>query len=214
MNLIKSYSQTLYGREHNAESIVSISDFQRLFPIVKFDGLRPMIDKVREGHYEALLAEPPTNWVMTRGTTGRPKVIPITKAHLDQIFSCGARAIVNYALRRKDYEILAGGILNLSFPSMVGTIQIGERLFTYGYSSGTYSKLNPALARASLLPKQEEIDRLGSGIRKEDWTRRFDLFFERTRDKNIMCVMGVTHVILEFARYLKKTLRRNYYLIA
>jgi len=52
---------------------------------------------------------------MTRGSTGLPKVIPVTETHLSQILSVGARVVVNYALKR-DPRVLETGVLNLNFP--------------------------------------------------------------------------------------------------
>jgi len=70
---------------------------------------------VREGRFSSLLPEPVARWVMTRGSTGLPKVIPVTETHLSQILSVGARVVVNYALKR-DPRVLETGVLNLNFP--------------------------------------------------------------------------------------------------
>ena len=110
-------------------------------------------DKRRQ--LQALLPEPPECWVMTRGSTGRAKVLPATPTHLKQIFTCGARALINYALRQKNFEVFTGDILNLNFPSSVHTMTSDGREVTYGYSSGTYARLNPMFDRVSLIPRQE-----------------------------------------------------------
>jgi hypothetical protein len=73
---------------------------------------------------------------------------------------------------------------------------------SYGYSSGTYARLNPMLSQVSLLPKQEEIDALGTGIGRGDWERRFELAYQQGMKKNVTATMGVTPVILGFAKYL------------
>jgi hypothetical protein len=57
--------------------------------------------------------------------------------------------------------------------------------------------------RVSLLPRQEAIDALGSGIGRKDWEKRFDLAYQLAKDQNVTAAMGVTPVILSFARYLK-----------
>jgi hypothetical protein len=75
---------------------------------------------------------------------------------------------------------------------------------SYGYSSGTYAKLFPSLGDTGLVPRQEEIDYLGGGITKEDWERRFDLVYEKAKNAPVGSLMGVTSVLLEFARYLRK----------
>jgi len=78
------------------------------------------------------------------------------------------------------------------------------RKITYGYSSGTYAKLNPMLNQVSLLPRQEEIDALGPEITKSDWEKRFELVYERALNERVVAAMGVTPVILSFAKYVKR----------
>jgi hypothetical protein len=123
---------------------------------------------------------------------------------MEQIFTCGARALVNYALRKQDFELLSGRILNLNFPSSVHSMLVAGQEVKYGYSSGTYARLNPMFNEVSLVPRQEEIDALGSGITKQDWGNRFELTYQRALNENVIAAMGVTPIILAFARYIKK----------
>lgn len=202
--LLEGYTKTDYGKNHSAQEIEDCSTFRANFPKVNYDGLRLYLEEVKAGNYSAILPEPPLCWVMTRGSTGKSKVLPVTKTHIEQIFMCGARAITNYALRKNSMDVLAGKILNLNFPSTVTTIDAAGQKITYGYSSGTYAKLNPMLNQVSLLPRQEEIDALGSGITKPDWEKRFELVYQRGLNQPVVAAMGVTPVILSFAKYVKR----------
>jgi hypothetical protein len=141
---------------------------------------------------------------MTRGTTGVSKMLPVTRKHLAQIFSCGARAIANYVLRTERFEILQGKVLNLNFPSRIGIIQRGDETAAYGYSSGTYARLNPSFAGVNLVPRQEEIDALGGGLGRKDWEARFDLIYQLAREEDVRVCMGVAPVITSFARYVRR----------
>jgi hypothetical protein len=122
--------------------------------------------------------------------------------HIEQILTCGARALINHTLRTKDSELLTGKILNLNFPSNVHTTIINGQTITYGYSSGTYARLNPMLDKVSLIPRQEDIDALGQGITKQDWQKRFELAYQKGISENVTATMGVTPVVLAFARYI------------
>ena len=201
-NLLVGYAQTDYGKAHGAGRIATVKEFQSAFPTANYGSFQPYFEKVKSGNYTALLSEPVSGWVMTRGTTGTPKVIPTTETHLAQILFVGARAIINYALK-KDQQILRRNVLNLNFPSEVFTMNTSSGEQRYGYSSGTYAKLHPSLDAASLVPRQEDIDSLGGGISKSDWERRFELIYGAAKQSDVGCVMGVTPVILAFARYLK-----------
>jgi hypothetical protein len=202
--LIKEYAKTDYGKIHNVSETERADDYQKNFPIIDYKGLLPYLAKAKKGNYKTILPEPPACWVMTRGSTGRAaKVLPATKAHLQQIFTCGARALINYALRKKNLEVFTGDILNLNFPSSVHTMTSDGKEVTYGYSSGTYARLNPMFDRVSLIPRQEAIDEVGSGIAKGDWEKRFELVYQQALGKDVTATMGVTPVILAFAKYIQ-----------
>ncbi len=203
-SLTKGYAKTLYGKKHASLKVKDAVDFRTNFPKINYKELCPYFEEVKRDNYAIILSEPPLCWVMTRGSTGQAKVFPVTKTHVEQIFFCGARALVNHALRNDDLELLTGKILNLNFPSTVNTIDADGHKITYGYSSGIYAKLNPILNQVSLLPRQEEIDALGSGITKSDWERRFELVYEQALNEDVVAAMGVTPVILSFGKYVKR----------
>ncbi len=204
LDLLKDYGTTEYGSCHNAQKISSVAEYQANFPIIDYKALMPYLKQVQEGNYKAFLPEAPECWVMTRGSTGRQsKVLPATPAHLKQIYYCGARAIIHFAMRKENLSVLMGNILNLNFPSSIHTMTQDGKELTYGYSSGTYARLNPMLSQVSLLPRQEDVDALGAGIGRADWERRFELAYQQGQDKNVTATMGVTPVILGFAKYLQ-----------
>ncbi len=202
-DLVAKYVSTEYGASHNAVQVKDIIDYQANFPIINYSGLIPYLKQIKERSYNAFLSEPPETWVMTRGSTGKSKVLPATQTHLKQIYSCGARALVNYAVRKKNYGVFLGVILNLNFPSNVHTMDVDGKQVSYGYSSGTYARLNPMFDRVSLMPRQEEIDALGGGVSRKDWQKRFELVYQRALNQNVTAAMGVTPVILSFARCIK-----------
>jgi len=204
LRLLNAYQKTTYGERHQAREVSEIADFRSSFPILKYRDLLPFLDEISKGNYSAFLSEPLSCWVMTRGSTGPAKVLPATKTHLEQIFTCGARALINHVARTNDFGLLDGRILNLNFPSNVHTITSNGKTMTYGYSSGTYAKLNPALGKVSLIPKQEDIDDLGPGITPRNWEKRYELAYQQALGEKVTATMGVTPVILSFARYISK----------
>ena len=207
--LLKQYEKTRYGRDHHASETDEIKAFRTNFPTMNYAKLNPYLTEIQKGDYNVILPEPLVCWVMTRGSTGKAKVLPTTQTHLEQIFLCGARALTNHVLRKNSFDLLDGHILNLNFPSNVHTTTRDGKTMTYGYSSGTYARLNPMLDKISLLPRQEDIDALGSEITKESWEKRFELAYQQAIGKNLTAGMGVTPMILAFARYVKKKHGKN-----
>jgi hypothetical protein len=201
--LVGGYSRTAYGRDHGAASVNGLEDFRRAFPVASYQTFLPYIARVRQGEDEALLFEPTRTWVMTRGTTGASKVIPVGDTHLSEILGFGARAFVNFALKR-NMEVVEKAVLNLNFPSRVHQMDSPRGTESYGYSSGTYARFNPGFGGARLVPAQAEIDSLGGGISRADWERRFELAYQAAKGEDIGSLMGVTQVMVAFAEHVKR----------
>ncbi len=203
--LLKGYSQTTYGKDHNAGLIDTVADFRRAFPVMTYEDYKPLIDRVMAGEVELLLNEEPVGWAITRGTTkGESKFIPMTPTDLRQRISAG-RAMMNYVLENERFELFDGVNLNLNFPSVVGKVDVGGREVEYGYSSGIYAKHVSTFTPIRSAPSQEEIDALGGGKTLRDWSNRFELALELCRDQNVTLVGGVCPTTLEFGRYLHRT---------
>ncbi len=203
-NLIKIYSQTKYGQEHGVGNISTIEDYRQAFPAKNYEEYRPLIKKVMEGDIELMLNEAPIGWAITRGTTkGESKFIPMTPTDLDMRISAG-RAMLNYMLESKRTDLFSGVNLNLNFPSVVGTVKVGNKDLEYGYSSGIYTKHVSKFTPITSLPTQEDIDALGGGKTLRDWHNRFELAYEKCKNQNVVLVGGVCPTAIEFGRYLRK----------
>jgi len=203
--LLKGYARTEYGAQHGAAQIETIEDYRRAFPVVTYAELQPILRRVMEGDTTAFLSEPVLGWAMTRGTTGKePKYIPMTATDIAERGRYGPRALLNYVRRTGRYDVLRGYCLNQTFPSEVGSMQVGDRQIRYGYSSGIYAKHSARQAQLRVVPTQDEIDALGGGLAPEDWERRFELIYQRARDKPVTMLIGVAQTMLEFGRFCKR----------
>jgi hypothetical protein len=204
-NIVPDYAKTGYGIEHGAAQVSSIEEFRRAFPIATYDDFKPIIQRVMAGEVDLLLAENPVGWAITRGTTkGESKFIPMTPTDLRMRLSAG-RAMMNFILDTGGYDLFEGVNLNLNFPSVVGTVKVGDREVEYGYSSGIYTKYVSAFTPIRSAPTQDEIDALGGGKTNRDWDARFELAYEKCKDENVAMVGGVAPTTLRFGRYLHRT---------
>ncbi|MFC1803054.1 GH3 auxin-responsive promoter family protein [Thermoproteota archaeon] len=205
--LLEDYCKTDYGESNGLSSSMSLEKYQSTVPTVKYTELKPVLKDVRRGYYRALLVEEPITWVMTRGTTGNSKTLPVTEKHMNHLIRGGARAILNTAFKGEGLETLMGGVLNLQFPSNTQTMKVGNEKLVFGFSSGTYARLNPMMAGLRLVPRQEEIDALETGLSVSDWKKRYEFIYKKAKEENIITIIGVAPVQTGFARYLKKTHR-------
>jgi hypothetical protein len=202
--LLQDYAKTNYGKEHGADQIDTLDDYRKAFPISTFEDYKPLLDRVMQGEVELLLWEPAIGWAITRGTTkGDSKFIPMTPTDLSMRVSAG-RAVMNYVATSGRFDVFMGVNLNLNFPSVVGTIKMGDLEVEYGYSSGIYTKHVSTKTPIRSVPSQEEIDALGGDKTVSAWERRFDLAYEKCKDENVSLVGGVCPTALRFARHIRK----------
>jgi hypothetical protein len=203
-NLLRMYAETDYGRQHGADRVETIEDYRRAFPVTTYEDYKPLIQRVMAGETGLLLSEEPVGWAITRGTTkGESKFIPMTPTDLRMRISAG-RAMMNYVAQSGRYDLFAGVNLNLNFPSVVGTVRVGEREVEYGYSSGIYVKHVSAFTPIRSVPAQEDIDALGGGKTVRDWEARFELAYQQCKDENVTLVGGVAPTAIRFGQYLKR----------
>ena len=206
-NLLQGYAQTGYGQQRDAAGIKTMDDYRRAFPVITYEEVKPLIQRVMAGEVSLLLTEEPVGWAITRGTThGESKFIPMTPADLRMRISAG-RAMMNYVAGSGRYDLFQGVNLNLNFPSVVGTVRVGERDVEYGYSSGIYTKHVSAFTPIRSAPTQDEIDALGGGKTTRDWETRFELAYEKCKNENVTLVGGVAPTAILFARYLRRAHR-------
>jgi hypothetical protein len=202
--LLQGYAQTDHGAQHGAAQIETMEDYRRAFPVATYEDYEPLIQRVMAGERSLLLNEEPVGWAITRGTTkGESKFIPMTPTDLQMRINAG-RAMMNYVVNSGRYDLFEGVNLNLNFPSVVGTVWVGDREVEYGYSSGIYTKHVSAFTPIRSAPTQDEIDALGGGKTIRDWEARFELAYEKCKDENVTLVGGVAPTALRFARYLRR----------
>ena len=202
--LLPRYARTRYGAERDAGNIADLEGFRAAFPVMTYDDYKPFIDRVMAGEIDLLLDEEPVGWAITRGTTaGESKFIPMTPTDLQMRVSAG-RAMMNYVMESKRFDLFAGVNLNLNFPSDIGTVRVGERELSYGYSSGIYTKYVSTRTPIRSLPTQEAIDALGGGKSQADWDARFELAYQACKGENVTLVGGVATTAVLFGRYLRR----------
>jgi len=203
-NLLQIYAQLQDGKAHHAEKVGNYRDFVKAYPVRNYEDFQPTLQKVMEGETSLLLNEAPVGWAITRGTTkGEYKFIPMTPTDL-KMRVAAARAVVNYALTAKRFDIFSGVNLNLNFPSKIGSIKAGDREVDYGYSSGIYTKYVSTNTAVNSVPSQDEIDALGGGKTRKDWDTRFDLAYKKCMEQNVTLVGGVAPTAIQFGRYTKR----------
>jgi hypothetical protein len=213
--ILRIHSETTFGVDHNLNSVEDLSSFRSRVPIRSFQDFERYLRAVSQGEYRALLGEPPVCWAMTRGTTGDPKMIPVTPTISEEVMVCGARSFLNHVYRTEDFSPLMGKTLNLFFPSRVGEVEGDPRMIPYGFSSGIFARYAMTFVKGEsgrfggndgfgFVPSPEAVDAAATGLSREDWNRRFRVVYDSAKDEDVRILGGVVPVMHSFAAYLRR----------
>lgn len=84
---LAAHATSDFARDHGLANVRTYDDYRAAVSVQTYDTLRPYMDRVYEGHTQALLPkhEKVLMFSMTSGTTGQPKHIPVTPRFLADI---------------------------------------------------------------------------------------------------------------------------------
>jgi hypothetical protein len=113
--LLNKAKCTEYGVKYDYESMKEIKDFQERVPIVDYEGIKPYIDKHREGTQNVLWPGAIKWFAKSSGTTSnKSKFIPVSSEALEDCHFRGGRDVLAiYTNLHPETEIFAGKGLTL-----------------------------------------------------------------------------------------------------
>ena len=138
LDLIGRNRSTRFGRDHRFESVRSLSDFRNQVRIADYERFRPYVELVKNGERDALTAEPIDMFTMTSGSTGEPKLIPVTaktrENHRQLTRLWYYRALVDHP------DLFNGSLLGVVSPAVEGETAGG---IPFGAASGLIYRSSP-----------------------------------------------------------------------
>jgi hypothetical protein len=137
------------GRHYGYHRIDGAEDFRRLVPIHDYEAMRPHIDRQIATGQPVVTAERPTMYARTSGTTGKPKLIPITNGVIRGIRR--AQRAVAY-VQHRDFGAFRGRVLALAGAVREETLPDGTPA---GATTGLiYQNTSPLIRAKYVLPAQ------------------------------------------------------------
>lgn len=142
-SIIENARETLFGKEHDFNSIKSIADFRNAVPIRDFEGHRPYIDRMCLGEADILIPGKPLFYNTTSGTTDKPKLIPVSEPYFNTTYSEINRLWL-YTCSRDNPDLFQGQTLSAVSPAVEGHVEDGT---PYGSISGVIYRHIPKFLR-------------------------------------------------------------------
>jgi len=148
LQILGKNQATAFGRDHGFGAIKTIADYRKQVSIADYERFRPYIERARQGEKSVLTNEPVLMFTLTSGSTGEPKLIPVTEstranhARLTRLW---------YGRAFQDHPGSAAGKMF----GLVGRIVEGYTAggIPYGAASGLIYQSSPGwIKRANALP--------------------------------------------------------------
>ena len=147
-------ADTEYGREHGFGKVRTLEDYRRAVPVIDYEDVRARIDRMAGGESNVMTAEDPVMFAQTSGTTGDPKLIPVTptcrgRDHRDQMRTWLYHAQADHP------GVFDGRVLSMVSPAVEGHTRAG---IPFGSTSGFIYRNLPAPIQSTYLAPYEVFE--------------------------------------------------------
>lgn len=178
--LLKKGKKTAFGQAHDFDKIDSYEAFKAHVPINDYEGIRPYIDRIKEGEKDVLWPGQPAYFAKTSGTTSGVKYIPLTKDSMPNHFGTARNAVFNYIAQTGNNKFVDGYMIFLSGSPKLKKING----IPTGRLSGIVNHQVPAWLKGNQMPSYAT-----NCI--EDWETKLDKIVKETVDRNMTMISGI-----------------------
>ena len=148
-SILLSLQETDFGRSLGYHRISTTDEFRRLVPIHDYEAMRPHIDRQIATGQPVVTAERPAMYARTSGTTGKPKLIPVTEDVIRSLRR--AQRAVAY-VQHRSFGAFRGRVLALAGAVREETLPDGTPA---GATTGLiYQSTSPLIRAKYVLPAE------------------------------------------------------------
>ena len=79
LTLLKAYQDTELGKKYRLKEIKNVEQFRSIVPILAYSSYEPLIERIAKGEANILTPDPVVHLNRSSGSTGKQKLIPVTK---------------------------------------------------------------------------------------------------------------------------------------
>lgn len=178
--LITTAKDTVFGKDHQFDSIRSHADFKQVVPIRDYEQLSPYIQRVIKGESDILWKGKPVYLSKTSGTTSGVKYIPLTQESIPNHINSARDALLHYVHETGNSVFLDKKLIFLSgSPELVKKNGIHT-----GRLSGIVNHHVPGYLRTNQMPSYATncID---------DWETKLEKIIDETLHQPMSLISGI-----------------------
>ena len=193
--LLKTAANTAFGKDHCFSEISNYEDFKTQVPVRDYEGLKPYIERIKNGEQDILWKGSPLYFAKTSGTTSGAKYIPLTKESLAYQIKAAKSALLHYIVDSGNHHFINGKMIFLQ-----GSPELDMNpTVPNGRLSGIVANFVPSYLQSNRLPSYTT-----NCI--EDWETKVEAIIEETLPEDMRLISGIpSWVQMYFERLQAKT---------
>jgi len=200
--LLKSASDTQWGRMYNYKEIENAKQFAERVPLQDYDSLKPYIDRMRKGEHQILWNTEIKWFAKSSGTTNdKSKFIPISTESLEECHFKGGKDMLSiFCSNFPETQLFRGKSLTLA--GSLRTVQGLETAYDGDLSAVIVQNL-PFLAELARTPNSEIT-------LMDNWEEKIEKLAEATIIENVTSLAGVPSWMLILLRHILEKTGKKY----
>lgn len=151
LEILRTNAETEFGKRHRFGEITGTATYRDLVPVHDYEALRPYVEKQDKTKHPWLTSEQPVMFAQTSGTTGSPKLIPLTQTGIERLRNC--QRLFAYA-QYAGSSFYRGRILAIGSPAIEGHLETGT---PYGSATGLIYETMPWAIRKKFVLSPEVL---------------------------------------------------------
>jgi hypothetical protein len=179
-DLVGKGSRCIYGKAHRFNLIRNYEDFKKHVPIIDYEELRPLVERISTGEKSILWPGLPIYFAKTSGTTSGTKYIPITRDSISNHINSARNALLLYMDRSKNHAFADHHMIFLQGSPVLDK----HGVIPCGRLSGIAAHHVPAYLQKNRMPSWRT-----NVI--EDWETKVDAIVEETLKKRMSLISGI-----------------------
>lgn len=178
--LIEAGKLTIYGKARRFREISNYTDFCRHVPLVAYEDIHPLIERISSGEKNILWPGLPLYFATTSGTTEGLKYIPITRDSISNHTGSARNSLLMYMDRTKNYDFASRSMIFLQGSPVLNK----KGVIPAGRLSGIAAHHVPFYLKRNRMPSWKT-----NCI--EDWETKVDRIVEETLKKRMSMISGI-----------------------
>lgn len=186
LKIVKNNKDTLFGKKYRLGEVTSIKSYQERVPVLSYSDYKPLVKKIIQGNNNILTPSKTVHLAQTSGTTGTPKILPLSADSVKEFSRMSGRIFASYINERSENRrVLDGKFLLFMAPAV--DYYLGK--LPVGYISGINAVNQNIIFQKMVIPPL-------SILNEKDWNLKFYKTAQIAIKSDVTLAGGVTPLLL------------------